>query len=113
MDNTWSAGLFFQPFAHGVDVSFQAATKFIVGHSDAMLGTVTVSASLYNASAPPPTALAIARHRMTATSAACCAAQPRLARHQENGLGWPAGWRNAPSSRRCCIPPFRLPGHDL
>jgi cystathionine beta-lyase len=41
MDNTWSAGLFFRPFEKGVDVSLQAATKFIVGHSDAMLGTIT------------------------------------------------------------------------
>lgn len=40
MDNTWGA-LHFKPFAHGVDVSVQAATKYIVGHSDAMLGAVT------------------------------------------------------------------------
>jgi cystathionine beta-lyase len=41
MDNTWATPLYFKPFAHGVDVSVQAATKYIVGHSDAMLGTVT------------------------------------------------------------------------
>jgi len=41
MDNTWGTPLFFKPFAHGVDVSVQAATKYIVGHSDAMLGVVT------------------------------------------------------------------------
>jgi cysteine-S-conjugate beta-lyase len=40
LDNTWGV-LHFKPFAHGVDVSVQAATKFIVGHSDAMLGAVT------------------------------------------------------------------------
>jgi cystathionine beta-lyase len=40
MDNTWGA-LHFKPFGHGVDVSVQAATKYIVGHSDAMLGAVT------------------------------------------------------------------------
>ncbi|WP_332741485.1 trans-sulfuration enzyme family protein, partial [Hydrogenophaga sp.] len=38
MDNTWGTPLFFKPFQHGVDVSVQAATKYIVGHSDAMLG---------------------------------------------------------------------------
>jgi len=43
MDNTWGTPLFFKPFAHGVDVSVQAATKYIVGHSDAMLGVVTCS----------------------------------------------------------------------
>ena len=40
VDNTWGV-LHFKPFAHGVDVSVQAATKYIVGHSDAMLGAVT------------------------------------------------------------------------
>ncbi|MCA0368993.1 MAG: PLP-dependent transferase, partial [Proteobacteria bacterium] len=40
LDNTWSAGLLFAPFAHGVDVSIQAATKYIVGHSDVMQGIV-------------------------------------------------------------------------
>lgn len=43
MDNTWSAGYFFKPFEFGVDVAVQAATKYHVGHSDAMLGAVTVT----------------------------------------------------------------------
>jgi cysteine-S-conjugate beta-lyase len=41
MDNTWASPLYFKPFTHGVDVSIQAATKYIVGHSDAMLGSIT------------------------------------------------------------------------
>jgi cysteine-S-conjugate beta-lyase len=40
IDNTWGAGHFFKAFAHGCDVSVQAATKYIVGHSDAMLGSI-------------------------------------------------------------------------
>lgn len=44
LDNTWASPLFFKPFEHGVDVSVQAATKYIVGHSDAMLGTATATA---------------------------------------------------------------------
>lgn len=43
MDNTWSAGYFYKPFDHGVDISVQAATKYLVGHSDAMLGAVTTN----------------------------------------------------------------------
>lgn len=43
LDNTWASPLFFKPFEHGVDVSVQAATKYIVGHSDAMLGTATAT----------------------------------------------------------------------
>ncbi|HKW38553.1 MAG TPA: cystathionine beta-lyase [Burkholderiales bacterium] len=40
-DNTWATPLYFKPFVHGIDVSVQSATKYIVGHSDAMLGAVT------------------------------------------------------------------------
>ena len=43
MDNTWATPLFFKAFEHGVDVSVQAATKYVVGHSDAMIGTATAT----------------------------------------------------------------------
>ncbi len=43
MDNTWATPLFFKPFEHGVDISVQAATKYIVGHSDALLGVATAN----------------------------------------------------------------------
>jgi cystathionine beta-lyase len=39
-DNTWAAGHYFKAFEHGCDVSLQAATKYLVGHSDAMMGSV-------------------------------------------------------------------------
>lgn len=38
MDNTWGSPVCFQPLRHGVDVSINAATKYISGHSDLMLG---------------------------------------------------------------------------
>ncbi len=41
MDNTWATPLHFKPFDHGVDLSIHAGTKYIVGHSDAMVGMVT------------------------------------------------------------------------
>ena len=41
LDNTWATPLFFRPFDHGVDVAIQAATKYIVGHSDVMMGMIT------------------------------------------------------------------------
>ena len=40
-DTTWATPYFFRPFEKGIDVSIHAATKYIVGHSDAMLGIVT------------------------------------------------------------------------
>jgi cysteine-S-conjugate beta-lyase len=43
-DNTWASPLFCSPLALGADVSIQAATKYIVGHADAMLGAVTANA---------------------------------------------------------------------
>lgn len=43
IDNTWASPLFLKPFSLGADISIQAATKYIVGHSDAMLGTVTTT----------------------------------------------------------------------
>lgn len=41
VDNTWAAGFFFKPIAHGADVVVQAATKYLSGHSDCLLGTIT------------------------------------------------------------------------
>ena len=42
LDNTWSAGIFFDAFAYGVDITMQALTKYVGGHSDVLLGSVTV-----------------------------------------------------------------------
>jgi cystathionine beta-lyase len=47
MDNTWATPLYFRPFDHGVDVSIHAATKYIVGHADAMLGLIVCSEAAY------------------------------------------------------------------
>jgi cysteine-S-conjugate beta-lyase len=41
LDNTWSAGVYFDAFAHGVDVTMQALTKYPGGHSDLLLGSIT------------------------------------------------------------------------
>ena len=43
MDNTWATPLYFRPFEKGVDLSIQAGTKYIGGHSDVMLGTVSAN----------------------------------------------------------------------
>ncbi|WP_162046597.1 cystathionine beta-lyase [Vibrio taketomensis] len=43
LDNTWGAGVNFSPFDFGVDISIQAATKYIVGHSDVMIGTAVAN----------------------------------------------------------------------
>jgi cystathionine beta-lyase len=43
MDNTWASPLYFRALDHGVDLSIQAGTKYIGGHSDLMLGTVSAN----------------------------------------------------------------------
>jgi cystathionine beta-lyase len=88
MDNTWATPLYFQPFAHGVDVSIQAATKYIVGHSDAMLGVLTTTeraflpvrrqAAVLGACASPDDCALGSRGLRTLAV--------RLARHQETAL---------------------------
>jgi cystathionine beta-lyase len=44
LDNTWASPILCQPFELGVDISIQAATKYICGHSDVMLGTASGNA---------------------------------------------------------------------
>ncbi len=43
VDNTWASPLYFKPFAHGADVSIQAITKYLCGHSDVMMGSITTN----------------------------------------------------------------------
>lgn len=40
VDNTWATGLHFKPLDHGADISIYAATKYLAGHSDVMLGMI-------------------------------------------------------------------------
>lgn len=116
IDNTWSAGLLFKPFRHGVDVSIQAATKYIVGHSDAMLGTITTteeaflrvkraSALLGTSVGPDDCYLGLRGLRTLAV---------RLARHQDTALQlahWLAGRDEVVHVRHPALPD--CPGHDV
>lgn len=47
-DNTWASPLFFKPLAHGIDISVHAGTKYIVGHSDAMLGACIANKATFD-----------------------------------------------------------------
>ena len=88
MDNTWATSLFFRPFDHGVDVVIQAATKYIVGHSDAMLGVITTTESTFESvqraaldfGAPPgPDDIYLGQRGLRTL-------RVRLDRHMETGL---------------------------
>jgi len=45
MDNTWATPVFFRPLEHGVDLSIMSGTKYIGGHADVMVGTITANES--------------------------------------------------------------------
>ncbi|MGQ0285896.1 cystathionine beta-lyase [Pasteurellaceae bacterium 22721_9_1] len=47
-DNTWSAGVLFKALSFGIDISIQAGTKYLVGHSDAMIGTAVANARCWD-----------------------------------------------------------------
>lgn len=44
IDNTWAAGVLFKALDFGIDISIQAATKYLIGHSDGMIGTAVANA---------------------------------------------------------------------
>ena len=116
MDNTWGAGLLFKPFEHGVDVSVQAATKYIVGHSDVMMGTITTTqehwqrvrqaaSDLGAPSGPDDVYLALRGLRTLSV---------RLKRHQQTALTLARWLQDRPEVRRVMYPALpEDPGHAL
>ena len=88
-DNTWSGGLYYQPLALGANISIQAATKYLAGHSDVMMGVVTVdSAELAHKIGVTYDALGLSVGADDAylTLRGLRTLDVRLARHQTNAL---------------------------
>ncbi|WP_425999021.1 cystathionine beta-lyase [Caulobacter sp. DWR1-3-2b1] len=117
IDNTWAAGLYFKPLAHGVTISVQALTKYVGGHSDCFMGSATtldtvIGDQLGNAmwdigwSVSPDDAYTMLRGLRTLTT--------RLPRHHENGLAI-AGWlQERPEVAKVLHPALPGdPGHAL
>lgn len=116
MDNTWATPLYFKPLAHGVDVSIQAATKYIAGHADAMLGAITASGE-----AAPEI------ERARDLLGVCPGSEEtflglrglrtldvRLARHQESGLEMARWLARRPEVARVLHPALEShAGHDI
>lgn len=115
MDNTWSAGFYFRPLEHGVDVSLQAGTKYIVGHADTMLGflicgeahypTLKTTATRFGFCAGPDDCyLGLRGLRTLAT---------RMPRHQENGIRLAEWLAGRPEVETVLHPAFpTCPGHE-
>lgn len=110
-DNTWATAIFHRPLALGVDIVVQAATKYIVGHSDAMLGLVTSGPEHYRAlreaanwlgyRASPDEVYLAARGLRTMPV--------RLRQHYETGLALAHWLEGRPEVRRVIHP--ALPSH--
>ena len=110
LDNTWATPLGFRAFDHGVDVAVQAATKYIGGHSDVLLGAVVANEATFGALQRLWTDMGI-----TASSDDCFLAlrglrtlAVRLARHQASALAVAEWLRSRPEVRDVLYP--ALPG---
>lgn len=116
MDNTWATPLFFRPHDFGVDISIQAGTKYLGGHSDLNIGTVSANARTYRRvhlthgdlgiTVAPEDAFLAARGLRTMAV--------RLERHQQSALTL-AHWLSTRPEVRLVLHPAlpQHPGHAL
>ena len=116
IDNTWGTPLFFSPFQYSCDISVHAATKYIVGHSDAMLGAVSypdemeeslraMAGWLGTFASPDDVYLGSRGMRTLAV---------RLKQHQENALAMCDWLLSRPEVDRVLYPPHPTSaGHEL
>ena len=116
LDNTWATPVLFPALAAGVDMSILACTKYIVGHSDVMMGSVTTTEEhwpyLCQASrmlgqhvSPDDAFLALRGLRTLGV---------RLRRHEENGLAVARWLKDQPQVAKLLHPAFaECPGHEL
>ena len=116
LDNTWATPLFFPALSHGVDISILACTKYIVGHSDVMMGSVTATpdwfgklrqtAYLFGQMVSPDDAWLAARGLRTLGV--------RLKQHQDSALAIANWLKTRPEVARVLHPALPdCPGHDL
>ena len=116
LDNTWAAPLFFKPLAFGVDVDIISATKYTVGHSDAMMGVAVCTEESFlrvrnsateigNAAAPDDCYLALRGLRTAGV---------RLRQHQQHGIALATYLSQRPEVERVMHPALPDdPGHAL
>ncbi|MBI5910882.1 MAG: cystathionine beta-lyase [Betaproteobacteria bacterium] len=116
MDNTWASSLYFRAFAKGVDLSIQAGTKYIGGHSDIMFGCVsanvktlpTLKNTVYTMGlCVGPDDMYLALHGLRTLGV-------RLARHYESGLRVARWLAQRPEVLRVLHPALESdPGHAI
>lgn len=116
LDNTWATPLYFKAIAHGVDISIQAATKYVGGHSDLLMGIAAANEEHYPRlrrgmqdlgcyASPDDCALALRGLRTLSV---------RLERHHQNALRLAAWLQARPEVERVLYPALPGdPGHAL
>ena len=116
LDNTWATPLYFKPFAHGVDVSIQAATKYIGGHADIMLGSITMNEKTLGAVAKTheDLGLCVGPEDVYLGLRGLRSLGVRLARHQQSALEIARWLAERPEVARVIHPGLPSdPGHTL
>ena len=116
MDNTWATPLFFKPLAFGVDISLQSLTKYIGGHADLMMGSLTAEGPTFKT-----LRRAVSRLGLYVSPDDCFLAlrglrslSARLERHQRSGFQLAEWLQTRPEVERILHPGFASnPGHDL
>jgi cystathionine beta-lyase len=117
LDNTWATPMLFRPIEHGVDVSIAAATKYLSGHSDVMLGAMTAATEQVYRKLKD----AAARWGNSASADDCYLVHRglrtldvRLERHQRAALELIAWFEQHPEVRRLLYPALASdPGHEI
>lgn len=116
-DNTWSGGLYCQPLALGAHISIQAATKYLAGHSDVMMGVVTVDSAELSRRigvAYDALGLSVGADDAYLTLRGLRTLDVRLARHHQNALGVAAYLEGHADVERVYYPALPDdPGHAL
>ncbi len=116
IDNTWGAGHYFKAFAHGADISIQAATKYLVGHSDAMMGTVTCNRETWDQfkEAYEQMGQFAGPDDMYLTLRGIHTLDVRLERHMKNAISVAEWLRGRPEVDTVLYPALsNAPGHEI
>ena len=117
VDNTWSGGYYFKPISHGADASIQAATKYLCGHADCLLGSITsadeqIARKIFKCTLQLGVNVSADDAYLTLRGMRTLSA--RLKRHEENGLLLAKWLSKRGEVERILHPAFKAcPGHAL
>jgi len=116
IDNTWGTPLYFRAFEHGVNISIQSATKYIVGHADALLGAITCdeAAAASVASTHEAYGLCVNGEDCFLALRGLRTLAVRMERHWQSGLNIAEWLRSRPEVAQVLHPALPgAPGHEL